>query len=85
MEFVDIHFYKRLECFASCNSLVPSTGGFKRRPYSYLVLKILTKKIREKENSGLFTNSILSNGKMRVENQIKASLYPGIATKNAIK
>jgi hypothetical protein len=54
---------------------VPSTGGFKRKPYSSLVLKILSKKSAKKENSGLFMNSILYNGKMRVENQKKAPVY----------
>ncbi len=47
--------------------------------------------IFQQENSSLFMNSILKNGKMRVENQTKtrdwedSSLYPETSTKNAIK
>jgi hypothetical protein len=50
---------------------VPSTVGFKRNTNSSLVLKILSKKSETQENSSLFMNSILQNGKMRVENQTK--------------
>jgi hypothetical protein len=50
---------------------VPSTGGFKGKPYSTLVLKILTKISPKQENSRLFMNSILWDGKMRVEYQTK--------------
>jgi hypothetical protein len=55
MEFLDIN---------SILFTVPSTGGFERKPFSSLVLKILTKKYPKQENSSLFMN-----GKMRVENQ----------------
>jgi hypothetical protein len=40
-------FNKRLESFAPCYSQSLLLADFKRKPYSPLVLKILTKKIRE--------------------------------------
>jgi hypothetical protein len=46
---------------------VSSTGGLSRNPYSTLDFKMPTKKSAKQENSILFMNSILYNGKMRVE------------------
>jgi hypothetical protein len=63
MEFLDISL---------CSMLftVFSTGIFERKPYSSLVLKILTKISAKQENSSLFMNSIFV-GKMSVESQTK--------------
>ncbi len=43
---------------------VPSTGGLKKKSYSTLLLKILTKKSVQKENSSPFMKSILGNMKL---------------------
>jgi hypothetical protein len=53
---------------------VSSSGGFYRKPYSTPVLKI-KKKIAKQEDSSLFMNSILQNGKMRVKNLRKTRVY----------
>jgi hypothetical protein len=48
----------------------------------------ITKKSAKRENSSLFTNSILKNGKMRVKNQAKTllrSLCPETSTKMLFK
>jgi hypothetical protein len=51
MEFLDINLTKRLESFAPYQFAVPSTGGFVRKPYSSLVLKLRTKNSAKNENS----------------------------------
>jgi hypothetical protein len=50
---------------------VYSTGGFYRKPYSNVVLKLRTIKSAKKENSSLFMNSVLQHRITRVENQTK--------------
>ena len=86
-------FNKILESFAPCYLqifIVPSTGGFERKPYSSMVLKIRTK-FAKQENSSLFMISILWNIKIWIENQAKtrvwedSSLCPEISTKNAVQ
>jgi hypothetical protein len=67
MEFLDIKFNKRLE------SMLHS-------PFYWRILKTIFlcglinpyKKSAKQENSSLFMNSILQNGKMMVENQTKS-------------
>jgi hypothetical protein len=54
---------------------VHSTGGFSRKPYSSLVLKILTKKYAKQENASLFMNSILKNGKIQNLASKKTRVY----------
>jgi hypothetical protein len=67
MEFLDINLAKDSMPFT-----VPFTGGFQRKPYSSLVLKIPPyKKFAKQENLSLFMNSIVWNGKMRVETRQK--------------
>jgi hypothetical protein len=56
-------FDKRLESFAPCYSQVPSTGGFYRKPFSSLILKIYPKKSAKQENLSLFMNAFCRNGK----------------------
>jgi hypothetical protein len=66
MELLDSNLTKDSSLlFHAIHSL--STGGFFRKPISILVLKYIQKKFAKQENSSLFMNSILQNGKMRVE------------------
>ncbi len=75
MEFLEI----KTRIFCSMLFTVPSTGGFKRKPFSTLVLIILTKKSAKQENS-----------EKRVENQTKTwvwedtSFCPEMPFKNSI-
>jgi hypothetical protein len=46
---------------------VPSIGGFYRKPFFTLVLKIHTKKSAKQENSSLIMSSLLLNGKKGIK------------------
>jgi hypothetical protein len=50
------------------------TGGFLKKTRLYSGYKNSYKKAAKQENSSLFVNSILSKGKMRVENSNKMTL-----------
>ncbi len=52
-------FSKRLESFSPLLFIVPSTGGFWRKPYASLFWKSLRKNLRKKEKLSLFINSNL--------------------------
>jgi hypothetical protein len=60
------HFNKRFESFAPCYLHSLLLANFKKTlTYSSLVLIILTKESAKQENSSLFMNSILFNGKQK--------------------
>jgi hypothetical protein len=56
MEFLDISLAK--DSILHAIHTVRSTGEFKRRPYSTLLLIILSKKSAKQQTSSLFMNSI---------------------------
>jgi hypothetical protein len=58
-EILGHKFNKRLESFAPCHLQSLLLADFKRKPFSSLVLKLLTKKSGKQENFRLFMNSIL--------------------------
>ncbi len=84
-------FNKRLESYALCSSQSLFYWRILNKPYSSLVLKMLIKKSAQNENSSQFMNSILWNGKIRVENQTKNRVWedsswgPGTSTKIAVQ
>ncbi len=89
IDFLDINLPKRLESFCSVLFKVPFTGGFEWKPYSSLVLKILTKNLRNKKTRVYSWIAFVEQ--MRVENQTKtrvwegSSLWPETSTKYAIQ
>jgi hypothetical protein len=66
MEFLDINLAKDSMPFT-----VPLTGGFQRKTILFPGFKNSYKKSAKQENLSLFMNSIVWNGKMRVENKTK--------------
>ncbi len=69
MEFLDISKKKDSRHFASYYSQSLLLADFKENhTLLFSGFKIPDKKSAKKENSSLFMNSILKNGKMRVEN-----------------
>jgi hypothetical protein len=72
MDFLDTNLTKSSSLLLhAIRSPLYCTVRFQRKPYSFLVFKILTKKSAKQENSSLFMNIILKNEKMRVENRKK--------------
>ncbi len=76
---------QKTRVFCSMLLTVPFTGGFYRKPYSTLVLNIHTKNPKKQENSSLFINRILQNGKTRVEIPADSKLCPETSTKKPFK
>ncbi len=75
MEFLDLNLTKHSMLFT-----VPSAGGFYRKPYFTLVLKIQTKNPRNKKTRLFSWIAFCRTRNARVENQ---SLCPKTLTKNA--
>ncbi len=75
IEFLDINLTKESSPFSSMLFTVSSTGGFYRKPYSTVDLKLQTIKSAKKENSSPFMNSVLQNRITRVENQEKTRVW----------
>ncbi len=90
MEFLDINGTKDSSLLPHAIRS-PSTGRFKRKSYSSLLKKKSFQITAKQENSSLFMNSILKNGKVRRENETitrvweASSLCPETLTKNAVQ
>jgi hypothetical protein len=70
-EILGHQFNKRLESFAPCYSQSLLLADFKETHTLLWFEKPYNNKSAKRENSSLFMNSILWNGKMRIENKKK--------------